>query len=67
MLAAPPGDVEGICWLCRRLCEEARDTPFEVGAAATGRAELLGMVVVMVADIGAWADAGVGCDSTGRR
>lgn len=46
----------GICWLCRRRWEELRETPLVAGAAATGRAELLGM-----------GFAGAGCASIGRR
>jgi hypothetical protein len=64
MLGASPEDVDGICWLCRRLWEEARDTPLKAGAVATGRAELLGMALD---GFGACVDAGVGCDSIGRR
>lgn len=53
----------GICWLCRRRCEEALEAPLVGAAAATGRAVLLGTVP----DIGSWTGTKVGCASTGRR
>jgi hypothetical protein len=37
----------GICWLCRRRCEEPLETPLAFGAAATGRAVLLGIALDM--------------------
>lgn len=53
--------VGGICWLCRRLCEGARATPFEAGAATGLVVLLLGARVVM---LGSW---GCGRASAGRR
>lgn len=52
----------GMCWLCLRRCEEARETPLALVEAATGRAELLGMA--SDEEVGG---ACVGCASTGRR
>jgi hypothetical protein len=54
----------GICWLCRRRCDEPLETPLAFGAAATGRAVLLGIELDM---FGAWTGTNVGCASTGRR
>jgi hypothetical protein len=54
----------GICWLCRRRCEVLRETPLPAGAAATGRAVLLGIVLDIA---GVWTGMKVGCASTGRR
>lgn len=54
----------GICWLCRRRWDEARERPFVAGAAATERAVLLGMVLDMAAE---GAASLAGWASTGRR
>ena len=67
----PPGR-GGICWLCRLRWDEVLETPFEVGAAATGRAELLSLefhvVGAAAADaVGKFCCAGVGWVSMGRR
>jgi hypothetical protein len=46
----------GMCWLTRRRCDEALETPLVPVAAANGRAVLLGIAPDMAADA-----------STGRR